>query len=57
MPVTAMPPRQTSTPIRVAMPAAVGRISISVPSTMGGMSVPKAAQYPRAMAMPSEMPR
>ena len=56
-PAMAIPSRQTSTPSRIIWPEAVPRVRPMVPLKIGGTSVPKAAQYPRAIAIPSDIPK
>ncbi len=49
-PHTPMPARQTRMPTKVTSPEGVVSRVMKVPSNRGGMSVPKAAQKPRATA-------
>ena len=53
-----MPARQTATPSRITRPETVPTtLVMNTPSKMGGISVPKAAQYPSTIAIPSDIPR
>src|SRR5271166_940758 len=57
-PARTMPSKQTATPNRIVRPERVPKTSVAnCPRKIGGISVPNAAVYPRATAMPSDMPR
>jgi hypothetical protein len=57
-PATAIPSRQIPTPQRMITPECVPKTWLAnSPRKIGGISVPKAAVYPNATAIPSDMPR
>jgi hypothetical protein len=56
-PLSAIPARQAATPMRITRPDALPAMATISPLTIGGTSVPNAAQYPSATATPNAMPR